>query len=41
MNNNKGLLYKEAGGKESARREKYINQLINESGKANVMTGKE
>lgn len=37
---NKSLLYKEAGGKDSARREKYLNQLLTVSGKGAVAIGK-
>lgn len=37
---NTSLLYKEAGGKESARREKYLNQLLNVSGKAPLTLAK-
>lgn len=38
---NTSLLYKEAGGKDSARREKYLNQLLNVSGKGTLTLSKQ
>lgn len=40
MNQQQSLLYKEAGGKESARREKYLNQLLNVSGRGSLTLAK-